>query len=279
MDGWTDACGSVVGSTTGGLPCLGSFFDNGQSILLYGQLVKNPGHHEAALSTLQSFTSSMKLRVGWNKRYAWAMELASKKWLKRNLQLLLPQGVVLDLQDHIRELGVQLQFNRRHCLHYLTPRLEEAAGRLRRLFHDPSPMAVKARVVQSGVWPFACFGSLNSAPGTHHLHRLRSLATRALIGRHHSMSSYAAMHVVPGVMDPEPCIFDVGTCHRATALRRAFQVQPAVAEQVLALMVEGHFKSLFVLHPLCGRFSSAMGGRGPDLSPEDLLFQVHEGRI
>ena len=200
-----------------------------------------PSGHQAALLTLQDFTASVRLRVDWKKSYAWAIGPVSKKWFRRNLRLLLPPGVELGLQDHIRELGVQLQFNKRHCLHYLTPRLEDAARRLRKLFHDPSPMAVKARVVQSGVWPFACFGSFNSAPGKHHMHRLRSLAARAMVGRHHSMSSYAAMHIVPGVMDPETYLMWA----HSLALRRAFQVQPEVAEQVLAMLVEGHFKSPF----------------------------------
>ena len=204
-------------------------------------LTKSPANHSTALSTLQEYTSSMNLRIDWRKSYAWAIGPQSKKWLKVHLPACLPPGTALCLRDHIRELGVQLQFNKRHCMHHLTPRLEEAARRLRRLYHDPSPLAVKARVVQAGIWPYACFGSFNSAPGAHRLHRLRSLAARAIIGRHHSMSSYAALHCIPGVMDPEPYLMWA----HALALRRAFQVQPEEAAKVLDLLVEGDFKSPF----------------------------------
>ena len=136
------------------------------------------GGHREALEVLQSYTTSMRMVVDWRKSYVWAVSPVSKAWFKAHLASCLPADVTLPLHNHVKELGVQLQFNKRHCIHHLTPRLEEAARRLRRLFHDPSTIQVKARVVQSGIWPFACFGSFDSAPGLHHLHRLRSLAAR-----------------------------------------------------------------------------------------------------
>ena len=119
--------------------------------------------------------------------------------------------------------------------------LDEAAARLKRLFHAPSPLPTKARVIQSGILPHAFFGTFNAAPGLRHIHRLRSLAARALVGRHHTMSAYAAMYIAPGVMDPEVFLL----WSHAIALRRAFKVQPSTAEAVLTRLLRGPFTSIF----------------------------------
>ena len=204
-------------------------------------LATRPGAHEEAITALLAFTDSVRLVVDWKKSYTWSVHPASRKWLRKSLPRCLPDGVSLPILSHVRELGVQLQFGRKICLQHVCPKLAEAVRRLRVLFHEPSPPATKARVIQSGIFPHAFFGSFNAAPGKHRIHRLRSLAARALVGRHHTMSAYAAMYLHPGLMDPEVFLL----WSHAAALHRAFQVQPEIAEEVLLRAQQGPFTSIF----------------------------------
>ena len=201
-----------------------------------------PEPHGVAVGLLRDFTGSMRMVVNWAKSYCWIVHPSSKKWLRRVLPSHLAEGVNLPVLSHVRELGVQLQFGRKVCLQHVMPKLEEAVCRLRRLFHDPSPLHAKARVIQSGIFPHAFFGSFNAAPGQVKVHRLRSHAARALLGRHHTMSPlFAAMYLVRGLMDPEVFLL----WSHATALRRAFQVQPHKAAQVLAMMQQSPFTTVY----------------------------------
>ena len=170
-------------------------------------LSDRPGSHEEAFLALRAFTDSLRLVVDWKKSYTWSVHPASRKWLKQLLPRCVPAGVALPILSHVRELGVQIQFGRKICLQHVSPKLDEAARRLHVLFHEPLPLPAKAKVIQSGILPHAFFGSFNAAPGQHRIHRLRSLAARALVGRHHTMSAFAALYMTKRVMDPALYLF------------------------------------------------------------------------
>ena len=181
-----------------------------------------PAGHGLALRELQSFTNSMRMAINWATSYSWSVHPSSRRWLKRELCGHLPDGVTLPVLSHVRELGVQLQFGRKICLQHVVPKMEAAVSRFRKLFHDPCPLHVKARVIPSGILPHAFFGSFNAAPGQAKVHRLRSHAARALVGRHHTMSPFAALFMFNGLMVPEVFLL----WSHARALRRFIPARP-----------------------------------------------------
>ena len=233
-----------------------------------------PAGHGLALRELQSFTNSMRMVINWAKSYSWSVHPSSRRWLKRELCSHLPDGVALPVLSHVRELGVQLQFGRKICLQHVVPKMEAAVSRLRKLFHDPCPLHVKAKVIQSGIFPHAFFGSFNAAPGQAKVHRLRSHAARALVGRHHTMSPFAALFMFKGLMDPEVFLL----WSHARALRRAFQVQPDQATQVLQMLLEGPFTTIYgpatALRSLLDRNGWCVRADGVVKGPDHWIFDL-----
>ena len=183
-----------------------------------------PDSHAPALDQVLVLTEATKMQIDWGKAYYWATHATHRKWWEKGASALLLQGVSVPVLRHVKELGAHLNFCRRTGLGHLVDTFDQAVERLHRLFHDPSSLETKARVVETGIWPFAFYGALSVAPGRQRLHKLRSNAARAVVGRHHTLSPYASLFLIPGVSDPETSLMAHQACHL---------VMPAVAEQVL----------------------------------------------
>ena len=200
--------------------------------------------HKPAIDSVLALTDSLRMEVDWAKAYCWATTRKSRVWFKQNAAVLFPPGVMVPILPCVRELGAHVQFTRRTCLGHLPDLFQESAARLKRLFHSPAPLEAKALVIQNGVWPHAFFGTCAVAPGKHRVHGLRSLAARALIGRHHTLSPYASMHLAPTADDPEVYLL----VQQVRQLQRAGTTMPEVAREVLRLAAK-HWQPLTVRGP------------------------------
>ena len=185
--------------------------------------------HGPALQNLLELTDSLKMQVDWAKTYFWSTVAEDRTWWRSGAHLLLPANVVVPVLHHVRELGAHISFSKRHALGHMTQAFESATTKLHRLFHEPSPLLAKAQVVQQGVWSSAFYGALSVAPGRHRFQSLRCNAARAIVGRHHTMSSIAALYFLPHVEDPEPYLMILQARH----LHRTMRLQPLVATEVL----------------------------------------------
>ena len=201
-----------------------------------------PEAHVPAMDTCVSFISSLSMEIDWSKSYFWATFRCTRTWWKRESQLFLPQGATLEVVSQIKELGAHFSFNRRTSLGHLLQQFQSAVDRLHRLFHEPSSVQTKCRLVQAGVWTHAFYGALATAPGLHRMQFLRANAARAIVGRHHTLSAHAALFLLPAVQDPEVFLM----CAQALQLRRTFACMPWVASEVLALATSGRdFPSVY----------------------------------
>ena len=123
-----------------------------------------------------------------------------------------------------------MNFGKKTRLGHLVDQFEQAVQKTHRLFHSPSDVLAKCRVIQGSVWPSAFWGALCTAPGLHRMEYLRGNAARAVVGRFHTLSSRAALHLLPGVQDPEVFLM----CQQACQLRRLFRCHPQMASAILA---------------------------------------------
>ena len=185
--------------------------------------------HGPALQGLIELTDCLRMQVDWSKTYFWSTSASDRAWWRTGAYVLLPPGVHVPVLHHVRELGAHISFSRRHALGHMIQTLDDAIAKLHRLFHEPSPLLVKAQIVQQGVWPSAFYGALSVAPGRHRFQALRCNAARAIVGRHHTMSSMAAMSLLPHVEDPEPFLM----ISQARHLHRTAKAAPEVAAAVL----------------------------------------------
>ena len=185
--------------------------------------------HGPAIDQLQCLVHATKMQIDWGKTYFWATHAAQRSWWKKGSGLLLPPGIDVPVLHQVKELGAHLSFCKRRGLGHLIDTFDQAVDRLHRLFHDPSSLTVKAHVVQTGVWPFAFYGALAVAPGRQRLHKLRSNAARAIVGRRHTLSPMASLYFLPGVTDPETYLMAYQACH----LSRTARIMPEVARAVL----------------------------------------------
>ena len=231
--------------------------------------------HAPAFAQLLDLVSSLKMQIDWEKSYFWATDNKTKLWLRKESPNLLPPGIQVPILNHVHELGAHIGFNRRRQLGKVICTFESAVARLHKLYHEPSPMDVKAGIVQQGVWPHAFYGAAAVSPGRQRLHKLRSNAARAIVGRYHTLSSSAALHLLPGVQDPEVYL----QCHQARQLHRAFQAMPDVAAQVLSIAsIPGEPKSVFgpgtALRSTFGRLGWTIGPDGTFRGPGHVRFHI-----
>ena len=143
--------------------------------------------HAPAFTCLLELVSSLRLRIDWDKSYFWATDSKTKLWLKNEAKFLLPPGVSVPILNHVHELGAHLGFNRRRQLGKVVDSFESAVQRLHKLYHEPLPLDTKSSIVQQGVWPHAFHGTAAVSPGRQRLHKLRSNAARAIVGRYHTL--------------------------------------------------------------------------------------------
>ena len=232
--------------------------------------------HGPALDQLQSLVNATKMQIDWGKTYFWATHAAQRAWWKKGSSHLLPPGISVPVFHQVRELGSHLNFCKRRGLGHLIDNFDQAVERLHKLYHDPSPLTVKAHVVQAGVWPFAFYGALTVAPGRQRQHKLRSNAARAIVGRHHTLSPMAAMYFVPGVSDPETYLMSYQACH----LARTARLMPEVAGAVLKIASRPGFPLTVhgpgtALQQMFGRTGWTIKVDGKFAGPGNVSFNVY----
>ena len=240
-----------------------------------------PDNHGPALLLLQDLVSSLQMQVDWGKTYVWGLTSASRDWWRQIGPAFLPQGVHLELVDHVKELGSFFSFGRRGCGAAFGQRGKEALGRLSKLATDPQGLPVRARVVQCGVWPFLFYGTEACLPSVSVIAGLRSAAARAIVGEHKTLSPWAALCFTPGVQDPEVFLL----CHHLSQLRRSFRVAPALAEAIWRNVLEAEVSARSVCGPagalkhLLARNGWTCSATGRCRGPLHVAFDVHSSPI
>ena len=201
-----------------------SYVDN------FSWLATNKSSFTRSLQLAQDTCNTLKLPVDWGKSFCWATTPTLRKFLDNGLQPYLPPQVVLRRASDATDLGVHFQFQTRIGRTKEDKRLVEGKHRLDKLRRQPRSIAHKNRLLLAGVWPQTFHGMCSRVLPNAVIDTFRSKAARALCHAGPSQSATLVLSmVVPPISDPEVYLL----IQAVTALRRAFQTQPLVAQAVL----------------------------------------------
>ncbi|OLQ12224.1 hypothetical protein AK812_SmicGene3898 [Symbiodinium microadriaticum] len=198
-----------------------------------------------ALLILMDLTSSLRLEIDWKKTYVWGTEKTSQTWWRDIGPAFLPTGVDLPVIQHVKELGAFLQFSRKPHRKGFASRVEDAQARLHKLARTPQSGYARARVLQSGIWPFLFFGSEGLSPALTTMQQIRGSAARAVAGNHHTISPFAALYLCPHAQNPEVYVL----CHHLRQFRRMGDLFPRLAQTVWQRVTGPHIGQRSVCGP------------------------------
>lgn len=80
-----------------------------------------------------------------------------------------PQG-----KSMVKDLGEVVSYNKSVSLGFVRDKIDEAVSRLQRLEWIPASLAVKAKLIQSAVWPLALYSTDTTYIGQQHFTTSRS---------------------------------------------------------------------------------------------------------
>ena len=230
----------------------------------------------SSLCLAQRLCATLCLPIDWKKSFSWATSPTLKQFWDREAKALLPEGVSLHRVRDARDLGVHFQFQSRKSCSQADKRLEEGRQRLDRLRKQPRPLFHKVRLLVSGIWPQTFYGREGRILPRATVEHFRSKAAKALCHTGPSQSAIlllSAMGRAPA--DPEVFLF----IQAATALRRAFHVQPELAAEVLRTAVEAGVDAVSVgpattFAAMCARLGWEMQTTGWCCGPGLHTFSV-----
>ena len=246
-----------------------SFVDN------WGWSVQDKHQHRPTIHALHDFTDAARLRVDWKKTYVFATNGDTRRWWRDYGVRAFPCQEAVQVVSQVKELGCHLQFNKRRCLGHLPDLFEESVARLHRLFHSPAFVSCKALVVQNGVWSHAFHGAFSTVPGKARMNYLRSNAARAVVGRYHTLTPWAALTLLPTLQESEVYLMLL----QIRQLRRMFKAMPSVAAAVLARATRPEFpKTVYgpatALRVLFDRNGWTLHANGKFSGPGNVAFNV-----
>ena len=190
--------------------------------------------HAAGLEQTLQLVRSLKIEVDWHKTFGWSTHSAGRQWWREHAKMLLPDACSLAVLHEAKDLGAAMRYHSSRTLGCLKARLFEGQQRLERLAQQPRSLSNKALLIGSSVWPATFFACEGHAIGRQRIAALRGKAARALIGPHHHVAPLIALSTLTGrCLDPE--VYILTACLRA--LRRAFRVDPELAQSVLRTAV------------------------------------------
>ena len=193
-----------------------------------------PEFNAIALQETLAFTDSLRLKVDWTKTFAWGRDVDSQAWWLQHSPKMVPSTATFRFLHSAKDLGTAMRYRGCRVLGCLKARMAEGHSRLKKLAKMPRPIANKARLIQSAVWPAVFYGAEGHALSIKHIGGLRTSAARALAGNGCQTNPYLAVNALAkGLQDPEMFLLTA----MLRALQRALRHYSDVGESVLAMAV------------------------------------------
>ena len=191
----------------------------------------DPQLHAAGIAQTRHLADSLRLEIDWKKSFGWGRDKDSQQWWKTHGCELVPHGITLSVLPEAKDLGAAMRYRNSRALGSLRVRMEEGRSRLQKLSGQPRTLRGKAQIIQAAIWPAAFFGCEGHAVGLKHVHRLRGMAARTLIGSHQQLSPYLALSaIVPGLQDPEVYILVAALRALCRAMRNRFPYAQSILD-------------------------------------------------
>ena len=196
-------------------------------------MVNHQREHYAAYQKTIRMANVMRLEIDHSKSWHWATKKAHRDLCKT---FDIPGSDSFpDVKTCVKDLGEMVSYNKSVSLGFIKDKIDEAVSRLQRLEWITAELPVKAKMIQSAVWPLALYSSDTTYIGQHHFNSLRKAAARALVGKWHNTSSVICCTLISKfVMDP--FLHTLLQCLRV--LRRLATIMPTLAKETIVCAVD-----------------------------------------
>ena len=176
--------------------CLTAYADN------WSWTVQQPSEHAAILRATQEFIHAAGVSIDWDKTWWWVSQSCILDEVAAAISAVAP--VPVTRLRSASDLGFQMQYGQLNRLGILHQRIETGFQRLKRLSSMACSLAVKEHMLVSSIYPATFHGSETKPPAQDVFQRMRSAASRALIGEATTLSSpIALLFGAKGILDPE----------------------------------------------------------------------------
>ena len=120
-------------------------------------------------------------------------------------------------------------------LGFIRDKIDVAISRLQRLAWIPVSLAVKAKLIQSAVWPLALYSIDTTYIGQQHFTALRKAAGKTLVGKWHDASNVIGRSFL-SIFLFDPFLHTLLQCFRV--LSRIATIMPQLAKDTVKTAVE-----------------------------------------
>ena len=187
--------------------------------------------HFAAYQQVLRLTSVMRLSIDHSKSWHWSTKKDFREACE-NCALFHPAGdITVTVKATVKDLGEKVNYSKSVSLGFIREKIDEAVTRMHRLEWLPATMHVKAKMLQSCVWPLALYSSDTTYIGMQHFTTLRRAALNCLVGKWHNASSVIACTFISKFL-VDPFLHTVLQCLRI--VRRLASVKPELARETIS---------------------------------------------
>ena len=169
----------------------------------WGWLTKSQQQNFRALQMTLSFVHSIRMKIDFQKSWAWATGKDFRKALQ-DLELLLPNGLTeIQILENAKELGVQMKYNKKICLGSIQQKFDTAYRQLSKIQWIPTSIEAKAKLTKA-VWQKLFYGLEGLGIGASHFNKVRRKTVNAIIGNHKQANPWIACHYLSRyIQDPQ----------------------------------------------------------------------------
>lgn len=147
----------------------------------------------------------------------------------------------------VKDLVEVVSYNKSVSLGFICDKIGEAISRLQWLAWIPVSLAVKAKLIQSAVWPLALYSTDSTYIGQQHFTAVRKAAGKTLVGKWHNASNVIGCSSLSNFF-LDPFLHTLLQCFRV--LRRIATIMPQLAKDTVKTAVEWTGTNLLDLRPL-----------------------------
>ena len=203
-------------------------------------MVKEQRAHFSAYQRTLNLVDAMKLNIDHNKSWHWAIKKQHRDFCKT---FSIPNSdAEVQVKSAVKDLGESVSYNKSVSLGFIKDKIDEAITRLHRLEWMTASLSLKARLIQSTVWPLALYSSDTSYIGQQHYTALRRAAVNALVGKWHNSSPIIACTFLSKFLI-DPFLYTILQCLRV--LRRMATNSLPFAQDTIKRSVKWNGKKPF----------------------------------
>jgi len=223
----------------------------------------------SALTATRAFTRHCRLKIDWDKTWAWITYHLNKAAWKAAMKLELPREATLHVVTSARELGYTMHYNKNQSRATQKQRHQEALQQVLRIRRMPVSLQIKAQLLTD-----ACLSKAFSQTETYHVgnpwfKELRTAMSRTLVPDRKITNPYLAVMLLSKfTIDPE--LYYIRQCIRSIR-RFLINTDDATRSQFLVLAAKHNLKPMQV-HGPAGTLATSLAKLGWKITADGTIY-------